>query len=134
MRGTGKTVLVVDDIAAHRYAVCRVLRSANYATIEAGWGVEAVEKAHQYHPDAVVLDMNLPDQSGLLTLKQLRSESDTAVIPVIFLSASAQSASDRDQAEAFGASAYLFSPVEPDTLLSVVMGVIQRRTDSKVAG
>ena len=104
-----KTVLVVDDVEANRYAVCRVLQHANYSTVEAGTGVEAVEQAHRYHPDAIVLDMNLPDQTGVATLKQLRAETDTALIPVLFLSSTSQSAFDRDQAEGLGASELISS-------------------------
>lgn len=126
MPGTGKTILVVDDIEANRYVVCRVLRDANYSTVEAGTGVGAFEQARRCSPDAIVLDMNLPDQTGLTTLKQLRTEAQTASIPVMFLSATAQSSSDRQLAEAAGASAYLFSPVRADTLLSVLKGIIER--------
>lgn len=102
MPGTGKTVLVVDDIEANRYIVCRVLRDANYTTLEAETGVDAVEQARNCLPDAIVLDMNLPDQTGLTTLKKLRTETQTGSIPVVFLSATAQSSSDRQLAEAAG--------------------------------
>ena len=126
MPGTGKTVLVVDDIQANRYIVCRILRGANYITVEAGTGIDACQQARRCRPDVILLDMNLPDQTGLTTLKQLRTETQTASIPVMFLSATAQSSSDRTLAEAAGASAYLFSPVQADTLLSVIKGVIER--------
>ena len=126
MPGTGKTVLVVDDFVTSRYATCRVLRQANYTTLEAGTASDAVLKAHQHHPDAIVLDVNLPDESGMAILKQLRNASDTKSIPVVFLTATAQTDFDRSKAEALGASAYLFSPVPPDTLLSIVGGIIER--------
>ena len=95
MPGTGKTILVVDDIAANLYVVCRIFHASNYETIEAMTGVDALNQACRFHPDAIVLDMNLPDQTGLITLKQLRAEPETASIPVVFLSAVAQSSSDR---------------------------------------
>jgi len=121
-----KTVLVVDDVESKRYVVCRILREGKYRTLEAGSGSEAVQRARQHRPDAIVLDMNLPDQSGLVTLKQLRDAAETALIPVVFLSAEAQTPSDRTRAEALGASGYLFSPVQPDTLISVIRGIIER--------
>jgi CheY-like chemotaxis protein len=121
-----KTVLVVDDLEANRYAVCRILPGANYITAEAATGSDAVEGARRLRPDAIVLDMNLPDQTGVTTLKQLRGEIQTAFIPVVFLSATAQSPCDRSHAEAAGASAYLFSPVQADTLICVLKGVIER--------
>ena len=119
-------MLVVDDTPANRYVVCRALQQGNYSTIEAATGQEALEKAQNHRPDAIVLDMNLPDQTGVMILQSLRELPDTKLIPVVFLSATSHSAFDRTQADALGASAYLFSPVEPDTLVSVVTGIIER--------
>ena len=129
MTGLTRVVLVADDNEAARYITCRVLRDANFVTVEARWGQEAVEQAHCSRPDIIILDMNMPDQSGLTTLRQLRADPGTASIPVIILTAAAQSAFDRKYAEEFGAFAYLFSPVPPDTLVAVVEGSIQRATD-----
>lgn len=129
MERLSRIVLVADDNSANRYIACRTLRQANFGTIEACLGREAVEQARRFRPDIIILDMNMPDQSGLTTLQQLRADSRTASIPVVFLSASAQSAFDRKQAEDLGASAYLFNPVQPDTLVAVVEGSIQQSTD-----
>ncbi len=121
-----RVVLVADDNSANRYIACRMLRQANYSTIEAMGGKEAVELARQFRPDMIVLDVNMPDQSGFMTLQQLRDHPRTASIPVVFLSAIAHSAFDRNRAEQLGASAYLFSPVDPVTLVAVVEGSIAR--------
>jgi CheY-like chemotaxis protein len=126
MPETGQTVLVVDDIEAKRYVVCRMLQASNFITLEAATGRAAFKQACKHRPDAIVLDMNLPDQSGLITLQQLRNQKETASIPVVILSAVAHSPSDRTRAEALGASAYLFSPVQADTLVSVIRGIIER--------
>lgn len=106
--------------------MCRILRNANYKTLEAATGRNAIKLALQFHPDAIILDMNMQDQSGLTTLEQLRADKETASIPVVFLSATAHAPSDRSRVEALGASAYLFSPVQGDTLLSVISGSIER--------
>lgn len=121
------SALVANDNSTNRYIVCRILRQKNYNTIEARWGKEAVELARQFRPDIIVLDMNMPDQSGLVTFQQLRDDPRTASIPVVFLSATAFYT---NQAEQLGASAYLFSPVQPDTLVTVVEGAIARATAS----
>jgi CheY-like chemotaxis protein len=131
MAESQQIVLVVDDIETKRYVVCRMLHASNYATVEAATGRAAVKLARKHRPDAIILDMNLPDQSGLITLQQLRAQTDTALIPVVFLSAVAHSPSDRTRAEALGASAYLFSPVQADTLISVLRGIIERGVSPK---
>jgi CheY-like chemotaxis protein len=123
-----KVVMVADDNAANRYIVCRILRHANYNTIEAKWGKEAVQLARQCRPDIIILDMNMPDQSGIVTLEHLRNDPCTASIPVVFLTAGAQSAFHGNCAEQLGASSYLLSPVQPDTLVAVVAGSIARAT------
>ena len=119
-------VLVVDDRPENRYVVCRILKKADYTTLEAATGEEAIQQARQHRPDAIVLDMNLGGETGIDVLKQLRAEAQTASIPVVILTATAHSSYDRNNAESAGASAYLFNPVEPDTLVSVVTGIIER--------
>jgi len=131
MAGVGRVVLVANDDPAHRYIACRTLRNANFTTIEASWGREVVEQARRLRPDIIILDMHMPDQSGIVTLQQLRAHSCTASIPVVVLTATAQSPVDRSQAEELGVFAYLFSPVEPDTLITVVEGSIMRALGSK---
>lgn len=129
MARLSRVVLVADDNSANRYIACRTLRQANFATIEAGWGREAVEQARRFRPDIILLDVNMPDQSGFTTLQQLRAGPCTASIPVVLLTNTAHSAFDVKQAEELGASAYLFSPIQPDTLVAVIEGSIQRAVD-----
>jgi len=126
MARLSKIVLIADDNSANRYVACRSLRHANFVTIEACSGRGAVEQARRFRPDIIVLDMNMPDQSGLTTLEQLRADPSTASIPVVFVTATAHSAFEQKQAEELGASAYLFNPVRPDTLVAVVEGSIER--------
>jgi len=129
LAGAGRLVLVVDDNPAQRYVACRMLRKANFTTIEASWGREVVEQARRLSPDIILLDMHMPDQSGIVTLQQLRANSRTASIPVVFLTGTAHSPVDKSRAEALGVSAYLFNPVAPDTLVAVVENSILRAKD-----
>lgn len=62
-----------------------------------------MDQARRSRPDIIILNMNMLDQSGLTTLHQLRAVSATASIPVIFLTATAQSAFDRKHSEELGA-------------------------------
>ena len=129
MARLSRIVLIADDNSVNRYVAGRNLRHANFVTIEARSGRGAVEQARRFRPDIIILDRNMPDQSGLTTLEQLRADPSTASIPVVFVSAAAHSALERKQAEELGASAYLFNPVPPDTLVAVVEGSIERATD-----
>lgn len=129
MAKLSRVVLVGDDNSINRYIACRTLRHANFTTIEAGWGREVVDHARRFHPDIIILDMHMRDQSGIETLHQLRADPCTASIPVVFLTAAAESTFDRDQAEQLGASAYLFNPVKPDALVAVVEASIRQQCD-----
>jgi len=70
----------------------------------------------------------LPDQSGIVTLQQLRAEPYTASTPVVFLTSSADSA-DTDQAEQLGASTYLFDPLALNILVAAVERSIRWASD-----
>jgi CheY-like chemotaxis protein len=80
------TVLVVDDNPGKRYSVARLLRAAGFEVVEGGSGQEALDQADS-GPDAIVLDVNLPDIDGYEVCRILRSRQGTARTPIIHLSA-----------------------------------------------
>src|SRR5579862_4463001 len=88
MPGTLKsTILNVDDSEAQRYATSRVLQHAGFSVLEAGTGGQALAMVAE-RPDLVILDVNLPDMSGLEVCRRIRADESTARLPVVHLSAS----------------------------------------------
>lgn len=81
-----RSVLIVDKDPAERGASRRALEDAGYEVLEAGRGAEALQLALLNWPDAVLLDIDLPDISGWDVLEQLRSESGTDPMRVIVFS------------------------------------------------
>lgn len=81
---TKKRVLVVDDEADLRSVVCDALQLEGYATSEAADGLEALELVRAAVPDAVLLDLQMPRQSGLVTLREIRTLAPE--VPVVILS------------------------------------------------
>ena len=69
-------ILVVDDDAAVRYAVVRLLSSAGYRALEAADGTIALELMQREQPSVMILDASMPGLSGLATLDQLRRHID----------------------------------------------------------
>ncbi|MEO8855629.1 MAG: response regulator [Burkholderiaceae bacterium] len=120
------TVLVVDDNPATRYATSRVLRAADFQTVEAGSGEEALAKA-QGDVSAVVLDVNLPDIDGFEVCQRLRAQAKTAILPVIHLSATY--VEDRHKVAGLnaGADAYITHPAEPTVLVATVQALVRAR-------
>jgi PAS domain S-box-containing protein len=115
-----RRVLHIEDSLANVKLVERILaRHGEFDVIPAMTGSLGIELARDHHPMLVLLDLTLPDMSGELVLRRLRSEPATAGIPVVVLSSDATP----DQARrllAAGAHAYLTKPVDVPELLRVL--------------
>ena len=118
-------VLVVDDVAANRYALSRTLQMAGFAVEEACNGREALDKAAR--ADAILLDVYLPDIDGLEVCRTLRAQDATRTIPIIHVSAVFVEESDVEKARDSGADAYLIHPVPPDVLVQVLHSALAAR-------
>jgi PAS domain S-box-containing protein len=119
-------VLVVDDNPAKRYAIARLLRAAGFVVSEAGSGKEALDQAEEA-PDAIVLDVNLPDIDGYEVCRQLREREPTVRTPIIHLSATFTESGDKVYGLESGADGYLTHPVEPPVLVATVRAFIRAR-------
>ena len=123
---TGRTILVVDDNDANRFAVGFWLRSAGYEVIEAASGAEALVRMED-HPDLVVLDVRLPDTDGFEICRTIKGNRATATTPVLHLSASFTTSEWRAHGLEGGADAYLTHPVEPRELLATIGSLLRVR-------
>jgi CheY-like chemotaxis protein len=109
-------ILVVDDESDIRRISCLSLaRIGRMEVEEASCGTEALVKARETHPDAVLLDVMMPGLDGPSTFAALRRDPMTAGIPVIFLTAKAMH-SELASLRALGARAVLTKPFDPTTL------------------
>jgi len=80
-----KTILVVDDELDVVTYLCMLFEDNGYETLRATNGIEAFEMAKSYRPNLITLDMTMPEQSGVRTLRDLKSDPDLARIPVIIV-------------------------------------------------
>ena len=78
-------VLIVDDSAADRALLRTILGRAGYAVHEVARGQDVICQARQIRPHVIILDVNLPDMSGLDVCRAIRSEREIATIPVLML-------------------------------------------------
>lgn len=111
-----KRILIIDDeddIRAVAQASLEIMR--DWEVLTAGSSHEGLIKAEADQPDAILLDVMLPDMDGTATFKLLQDHPVTAHIPVIFLTAKARSTDQRQFAE-LGAAAILTKPFEPEEL------------------
>lgn len=115
-------ILIVDDENALQNMVKEILTRGGFETDSALSCAQAMERFHIGNPDAVLLDVNLPDGDGFSLFRQLRKIKD---VPVLFLSARDEDA-DRLQGLGLGADDYITKPFLPQELL-LRLGAVLRR-------
>jgi signal transduction histidine kinase/CheY-like chemotaxis protein len=91
-----KTLLLIDDDEVSRYLVRNVLAQGNFRIIEAKSGQEGLLKASEEKPDAVILDLVMPEMSGFEVLRHLKTNPQTRAIPVIIHTSKALDSGERD--------------------------------------
>ncbi len=119
-------ILAVDDHPGQLYASSKVLRDEGFEVWEAGTGQDALQKVKQ-KPDLVVLDLRLPDMSGLEVCKRIKQDPRTAAIPVLHLTATYGAGQEQAAALEGGADAYLTQPVEPIVLVATIRALLRAR-------
>jgi DNA-binding response OmpR family regulator len=119
-------VLVVDDEPDAVELVAFNLTKAGIAVVTAETGVEALAKAREILPDAIVLDLMLPEMDGLEVCRNLRRDPKTAAIPVIMVTAKGAEM-DRVLGLELGADDYLTKPFSPRELVLRIKKLLQPR-------
>lgn len=113
-----KRILIVDDEDDIREVAALSLETtAGYTVLSARSGRDALGVAAAEQPDAILLDVMMPDMDGPTTLQKLQAQETTAHIPVVFLTAKVQP-SERARFASLGAAAVLPKPFDPLTLAS----------------
>lgn len=122
------SVLVVDDHDSGRFAKVRVLRRAGFEVLEAGTGADALRLIETEAPDAVVLDVNLPDINGLEVSRRVRATAgEIGTLPILQISSTAVSSADQIQGLDYGADVYVTEPIDPEVLVAAVRSLVRAR-------
>jgi DNA-binding response OmpR family regulator len=125
MTDTRGTILLVEDDPLLRHAFRLLLEDAGYGVREAGTAGEAIESAAVHVPDLVILDLGLPDRSGLDVARELSRGEATRKAAIVALTGRVGPEQERACIEA-GCTDYLAKPVEPRELLRRVPEFIKR--------
>jgi PAS domain S-box-containing protein len=121
------TVLNVDDYEPGLYARSRALRQAGFEVVEASTGSEALRLVALHKPAVALLDVNMPDMSGLEVCRRIKTDPETATVLVLHVSATATRGTDRVQSLEYGADTYLIEPVEAEELIATVRALLRVR-------
>ena len=117
-----KTILVVDDEKSIMELLVFNLQKEGYNTLEAYDGVTAVEMAINEKPDLILLDVILPNESGISICQQLRENNKT---PIIFVT-SKNSSMDELECMTLGGDDFIAKPYDPLVLLAHIAAVLKR--------
>ncbi len=115
-------ILVADDETRITRLVALILEDAGFRVVSANGGREALAVAEGVHPDAVLLDIVMPDLDGIEVMQRMRARSP---VPIILLTAKG-SGPDRAKGLDVGADDYLTKPFHPDELVARVNAVLRR--------
>ncbi len=109
-------ILVVDDSATVRKLIINILKGADYETVEAVDGVDALEKLAQEDIDLIIADLNMPRMNGLELIRTIRKDPVYSDIPIVMLTTEG---SEEDKKRGFeaGANVYLVKPAPPSLIL-----------------
>ncbi len=123
---TDATILIVDDEKKGRHLIKSILKQANYSTLEASDGLEALSVMRSEHTDLVVLDIRMPRMDGYKVCQEMRSDESLKWIPVIMLTVMGDTL-DRVRGHRLGIDDYMVKPVNPEEFLTRVSSVLKRR-------
>jgi DNA-binding response OmpR family regulator len=119
------TVLVVDDDPVILKLLEVNFEMEGFEVVRAADGFEGLERARAVRPDIVVLDVMMPRMTGYEVARALRDDAETAHIPIIFVTARAQS-SDVERGMELGVDDYITKPFDPLDLIDRVNSLLAR--------
>ncbi len=126
-------ILIVDDDDNSRVFLERALRGQDYSAESAANGVEALEKAYQWHPDLIISDILMPEMNGFELCRRIKTDEQLRNIPFIFYTATFVDQKDEKLAMALGASRFLVKPIEPADFFRIVREVIDEYEKNKLS-
>jgi two-component system, cell cycle response regulator DivK len=119
MDAAAKTVLIVEDNDLNMKLFHDLLDAHGYRTLQTKDGMEALDIARQHRPDLILMDIQLPEVSGLEVTKWLKEDESLRSIPVVAVTAFAMKG-DEEQIREGGCEAYLSKPISVAGFLETV--------------
>lgn len=114
-----KTVLIVEDNELNMKLFHDLLEAQGYATLQTKDGMEALRMARDHHPDLILMDIQLPEVSGLEVTKWLKEDEKLKAIPIVAVTAFAMKG-DEEKIRQGGCEAYISKPISVSQFLETV--------------
>lgn len=123
MTTAGKTILVVEDNELNMKLFHDLLEVQGYKILQTGDGNEAFDLAQKHRPDLILMDIQLPEKSGLEVTREIKAEPQLRDIPIIAVTAFAMR-DDEERIRAAGCDDYLAKPISVTGFLEKVKRVL----------
>jgi len=120
-----KRILVVEDNDLNRKLFCDVLKSQGYAVEPVSDGRDALDRARSFVPNLIIMDIQLPNVSGLDLIEQAKADRTLRSIPVLAVTAYAGKG-DEERIRDAGADNYLAKPVSIGPFMAAVKALIEK--------
>lgn len=121
-----KKVLIVEDNELNMKLFADLLEAHGYETRQTREGLKAISIARSFNPDLILMDIQLPEVSGLEVTKWIKDDADLAHIPVVAVTAFAMRGDDKRILEG-GCEDYISKPITVTTFLSTVRRLVERQ-------
>jgi len=126
-----KTVLIVEDNELNMKLFHDLLEAHGYGTVGTRNGIEALDLARKHRPDLILMDIQLPEVSGLEVTKWLKDDPDLKAIPVVAVTAFAMKG-DEERIREGGCEAYLSKPISVGKFIETIRNFLGNRLKGAV--
>ncbi len=114
------TLLIIEDNEQNSYMMRFLLEKHGFNVILTENGFDGIRAAREKQPDAILLDIQLPEMDGYAVAGRLKKDSATECIPIIAVTSYAM-AGDREKVLDAGATGYIEKPIDPETFIDEIM-------------
>ncbi|AGA64071.1 two component response regulator [Liberibacter crescens BT-1] len=114
-----KQVMIVEDNELNMKLFRDLIETSGYETIQTRNGMEALDLARKYRPDLILMDIQLPEVSGLEVIRWLKEDNDLYVIPIIAVTAFAMKG-DEERIRQGGCEAYVSKPISVPKFIEMI--------------
>ena len=127
-----KRILIIEDNPLNMKLFSAMVGSQGYDVLQAGDGRAALDLARRHHPNLIIMDLQLPDMSGLDVTRMLKADDDTRDIAIIATTAYALRG-DEEKIHASGCDGYMAKPIAVSNLLDLIDALITRSPPARIA-
>ncbi|MFA6194755.1 MAG: response regulator [Patescibacteria group bacterium] len=125
-------ILIIDDDEVMRRLYGSLLGKAGYEVIYSPDSVQGRELARRFHPDLILMDIEMPVENGLTASRRLKEEPETANIPIVLLTNADLSIEAEKWMKEISITDYIQKGISNDDFIERVGKIIDRRTEKKI--